>query len=126
VNQSGAVVAPAGTIVPTKAWAMAGSSCVPAAARSAAKAASGDSAICPGQSQIIIPAALTGSQHSILRVGEPLYSVYVAKQVGILTQDDINKKVATYGPETVGDPTLTHPYRAGIPRRTRPQTEARL
>lgn len=56
------------------------------------------------QTQIIIPTSLAGAQHSILRVGEPLYSIYVVKQTGILTQDDINKKVATYGPETVGDP----------------------
>jgi TonB-linked SusC/RagA family outer membrane protein len=57
-----------------------------------------------GQSQIIIPTSLAGAQHSILRVGDPLYSIYVVKQTGILTQDDINKKVATYGPQTVGDP----------------------
>ncbi|MFL5745756.1 MAG: SusC/RagA family TonB-linked outer membrane protein [Niastella sp.] len=57
-----------------------------------------------GQSQIIIPSAFSGAQHSILRVGEPLYSIFVIKQTGILTQDDINKKVATFGPETVGDP----------------------
>jgi TonB-dependent starch-binding outer membrane protein SusC len=56
------------------------------------------------QSQIIIPTSLGGAQHSILRVGDPLYSIYVVKQIGILTQDDINKKVATYGPQTVGDP----------------------
>jgi hypothetical protein len=56
------------------------------------------------QTQIIIPTSLAGAQHSILRVGDPLYSIYVVKQTGILTQDDINKKVATYGPETVGDP----------------------
>jgi TonB-linked SusC/RagA family outer membrane protein len=57
-----------------------------------------------GQNQIIIPSAFAGAQHSILRVGEPLYSIFVIKQTGILTQDDINKKVATFGPETVGDP----------------------
>jgi TonB-dependent starch-binding outer membrane protein SusC len=61
-------------------------------------------ALGPDQSQIIIPAALSGTQHSILRVGQPLYSIYVVKQTGILTQDDINKKVALYGSETVGDP----------------------
>jgi TonB-linked SusC/RagA family outer membrane protein len=60
--------------------------------------------LAPGQSQIIIPTAFGGAQHSILRVGDPLYSIYVVKQTGILTQDDINKKVATYGPQTVGDP----------------------
>lgn len=57
-----------------------------------------------GQSQIIIPSAYAGAQHSILRVGDPMYSVYVVKQVGILTQEDIDKKVARYGPQTVGDP----------------------
>jgi TonB-dependent starch-binding outer membrane protein SusC len=61
-------------------------------------------ALGPGQSQIIIPSAFSGTQHSILRVGDPLYSIYVVKQIGILTQDDINKKVALYGSETVGDP----------------------
>ncbi|MBO9203784.1 MULTISPECIES: SusC/RagA family TonB-linked outer membrane protein [Niastella] len=61
-------------------------------------------ALGPGQSQIIIPAALSGTQHSILQVGQPLYSIYVVKQVGILTQEDIDKKVALYGSETVGDP----------------------
>lgn len=57
-----------------------------------------------GQNQIIIPSAYGGAQHSILRVGEPMYSVYVVKQVGILTQEDLDKKVALYGPQTVGDP----------------------
>ncbi|MBS1563272.1 MAG: TonB-dependent receptor, partial [Bacteroidetes bacterium] len=41
----------------------------------------------------------------ILRVGQPLNSIYVVKQNGFLTQDDINKKVPVYGTgETVGDP----------------------
>jgi TonB-dependent starch-binding outer membrane protein SusC len=61
-------------------------------------------ALAGGQNQIIIPAALAGTQHSILRVGEPLYAIYVVKQIGILTQDDINKKAAMYNTETVGDP----------------------
>ena len=42
--------------------------------------------------------------HSILRVGEPLYSIYVVRQDGILTQQDIASKVALYGTQTVGDP----------------------
>jgi TonB-linked SusC/RagA family outer membrane protein len=57
-----------------------------------------------GQNQIIIPSAYGGAQHSILRVGDPMYSVYVVKQVGILSQDDIDKKVALYGPQKAGDP----------------------
>jgi TonB-linked SusC/RagA family outer membrane protein len=57
-----------------------------------------------GQNQIIIPSAYAGAQHSILRVGDPMYSVYVVKQVGILSQDDIDKKVALFGPQKAGDP----------------------
>jgi hypothetical protein len=61
-------------------------------------------ALAGGQDQIIVPTAYANGEHSILKVGEPMYSIYVIKQVGILTQDDINKGVALYGPETVGDP----------------------
>jgi TonB-linked SusC/RagA family outer membrane protein len=56
------------------------------------------------QSQIIIPNAFEVTDN-ILRVGHPLNSIYVVRQIGILTQDDINKNVALYGTgETVGDP----------------------
>jgi TonB-linked SusC/RagA family outer membrane protein len=56
------------------------------------------------QNQIIIPNGLDVTDN-ILRVGSPLNSIYVVKMIGILTQDDINKKVALYGTgETVGDP----------------------
>jgi len=56
-----------------------------------------------GQTQILIPSSFDIS-HSILKVGEPMYSINVVKMIGILTQDDINKKVALFGTETVGDP----------------------
>lgn len=56
-----------------------------------------------GQTQILIPSAFDIS-HSILKVGEPMYSIYVVKQIGILSQEDINKGAALYGTETVGDP----------------------
>ncbi|HMH21878.1 MAG TPA: TonB-dependent receptor [Puia sp.] len=56
------------------------------------------------QSQIIIPNAFDVSDN-ILRVGHPLNSIYVVRQTGILTQDDLNKGAALYGTgETVGDP----------------------
>jgi len=56
------------------------------------------------QKQIIIPNSFDVTDN-ILRVGSPLNSIYVVRQTGILTQDDINKKVALYGTgETVGDP----------------------
>ena len=57
----------------------------------------------PGQKQIIIPNGFNVSD-AILRVGEPINSIYVLKVLGFLTQDDINKNVARYGTgETVGD-----------------------
>lgn len=57
-----------------------------------------------GQTQIIIPNAFDVTDN-ILRVGQALNSIYVVRQIGILTQDDITKKVALYGTgETVGDP----------------------
>lgn len=57
-----------------------------------------------GQSQILVPSLYTSVSNTLLRVGEPLNSIYVIKKVGILTQDDINKKAAMYGPQSVGDP----------------------
>lgn len=56
-----------------------------------------------GQTQILIP-SLFDISHSILRVGEQMNSIYVVKQIGILSQADIDNKVARYGTETVGDP----------------------
>jgi TonB-linked SusC/RagA family outer membrane protein len=61
-------------------------------------------ALGPGQKQIIIPNGLDVSDE-IERVGQPLNSIFVVRQIGILTQDDINKHVPLYGTgETVGDP----------------------
>lgn len=60
-------------------------------------------ALAGGQQQILIPSSFDIS-HSILRVGEPLYSIYVVRQVGILSQQDIDSKAARYGSQTVGDP----------------------
>jgi TonB-linked SusC/RagA family outer membrane protein len=56
-----------------------------------------------GQSQILIPSSFDVS-HSLLRVGEPMYSIYVVRQLGILTAQDIANKAALFGTETVGDP----------------------
>jgi TonB-linked SusC/RagA family outer membrane protein len=56
------------------------------------------------QQQIIIPNSFDVSD-AILRVGYPINSIYVVKQIGILSQADINNHAATYGTgETVGDP----------------------
>jgi len=52
--------------------------------------------LAPGQSQIIIPNGFTVSDQ-ILRVGQPLNSIYVLKVAGFLTADDIAKKVPQYG-----------------------------
>jgi len=56
-----------------------------------------------GQTQILIP-SLFDISHSILKVGEQMNSIYVVKQIGILTQADIDNQVARYGTQTVGDP----------------------
>lgn len=56
-----------------------------------------------GQSQILIPSSFDIS-HSILRVGDPMYSIYVVKQDGILTPADIANNVPLFGSQTVGDP----------------------
>ncbi len=56
-----------------------------------------------GVDQILIPSSFDIS-HSILKLGQPLYSIYVVKQTGILSQQDIDNKAALYGSETVGDP----------------------
>jgi TonB-linked SusC/RagA family outer membrane protein len=57
-----------------------------------------------GQTQILLPALYTATASAILKVGQPLNSIYVVKKVGILTQQDITNKAALYGAETVGDP----------------------
>ncbi len=56
------------------------------------------------QKQIIIPNGFETSDE-ILQVGQPMYSLYAIKQIGILTQADITNHVALSGTgETVGDP----------------------
>jgi len=60
-------------------------------------------ALGPGQTQILIPSSFDISNF-ILRVGEPMNSIFVVKQNGCLTAADIASKVAMYGTETVGDP----------------------
>lgn len=60
-------------------------------------------ALGPGQSQILIPSSFDISNF-ILQVGQPMYSIYVVKMDGALTQADIDNHAALYGTETVGDP----------------------
>ncbi|MBP1652389.1 MAG: TonB-dependent receptor plug, partial [Bacteroidetes bacterium] len=58
-----------------------------------------------GQTQIVIPSSLgDAAVHSILKVGEPIYSIYVLKRTGVLSQEDIDKGVPLYTSETAGDP----------------------
>ncbi|MEI6948369.1 TonB-dependent receptor [Paraflavisolibacter sp. H34] len=64
-------------------------------------------ALAGGQKQLILPSAYgANAQHAILRVGEAMNSIYVIRQVGILSQDDIAKGAALYNgtTQTVGDP----------------------
>ncbi len=42
--------------------------------------------------------------HNILRIGKPMYSIYVVKQTGILSAEDIANGAALYGSEEEGDP----------------------
>ena len=42
--------------------------------------------------------------HNVLMVGEPMYSLYVVQQDGILTAEDIASGAAIYGNQTEGDP----------------------
>ena len=42
--------------------------------------------------------------HNILMVGQPMYSLYVVQQDGILTQADIDGGAALYGNQVEGDP----------------------
>jgi len=55
------------------------------------------------QKEILIPSSFD-IQHSLLRIGEPMYSIYVVKQEGILSQADIDAGVALYGSQKAGDP----------------------
>jgi hypothetical protein len=56
-----------------------------------------------GQNQILVPSSFDIS-HSILKVGEQINSIYVVRQLGILSQEDINNGVAQFGVESAGDP----------------------
>lgn len=55
------------------------------------------------QDQILIPSSFDIS-HALLKVGEPMYSIFAVRQDGILTQADIDKGAALFGSQTVGDP----------------------
>jgi TonB-linked SusC/RagA family outer membrane protein len=59
----------------------------------------------PGDAQIEVT-SIADTPSNILRVGLPIYSIYVVKQIGILTQADIDNKVAQYNfpTQTAGDP----------------------
>ncbi|MBE7170159.1 MAG: TonB-dependent receptor [Williamsia sp.] len=66
-----------------------------------------------GQAQLFIPTRYD-IPNSILRVGQPMYSIAVVKQIGILTQDDISKRVALFGSETAGDPKYFDANQDGV------------
>lgn len=56
-----------------------------------------------GQTQILIPSSFDIS-HSILKVGEPMYSIYVVRQEGVLTEQDIANNAPLFGTQVAGDP----------------------
>src|SRR5690606_21964527 len=55
------------------------------------------------QQQLLIPSSFD-IEHSILRVGEPMYSIFVVRQDGILSQQDIDNGAPLYGSQRAGDP----------------------
>ena len=56
-----------------------------------------------GQTRIFVPSTFD-IPHSILKIGQPINSINVVRQIGILSSADTAKKVAMYGNQTVGDP----------------------
>ncbi len=56
----------------------------------------------PDNARILMPSL--DIQNSILTVGEPMFSIFVVQQDGILSQADIDAGAALYGTETAGDP----------------------
>jgi hypothetical protein len=57
----------------------------------------------PGDATIEVPNGLD-TPSNILQVGLPVYSFFVVKQNGILSQADIDGGVARFGAQTAGDP----------------------
>ncbi|WP_460607456.1 SusC/RagA family TonB-linked outer membrane protein [Hymenobacter terrigena] len=57
----------------------------------------------PGDATIEVPNGLD-TPSNILKVGLPIYSIFVVKQTGILTQADIDSKVAQLGTQSAGEP----------------------
>ena len=57
----------------------------------------------PGDATIEVPNGLD-TPSNILKVGLPIYSIFVVKQAGILSQADIDNKVAQLGIQSAGEP----------------------
>ncbi|MDO7851700.1 SusC/RagA family TonB-linked outer membrane protein [Hymenobacter convexus] len=57
----------------------------------------------PGDATIEVPNGLD-TPSNILKVGLPIYSLFVVRQTGILSQADIDGGAAKFGNETAGDP----------------------
>jgi outer membrane receptor protein involved in Fe transport len=60
-------------------------------------------ALGPGQTQIQFPSSFDVS-HSIDQIGLPMNSIFVVRQIGILSQADIDNKAPQFGVESAGDP----------------------
>ncbi|UOQ96794.1 TonB-dependent receptor [Hymenobacter sp. 5317J-9] len=56
-----------------------------------------------GDATIYVPNGLD-TESNILQVGLPVYSIFVVKQIGILSQADIDGGAARFGNQTAGDP----------------------
>jgi TonB-linked SusC/RagA family outer membrane protein len=67
-----------------------------------------------GPNNTPVEAGAFGTFHRILQIGQPLWSIYVVQQDGILTQADIDAGVALYGNQTVGDPRYVDANNDGV------------
>jgi TonB-linked SusC/RagA family outer membrane protein len=53
-------------------------------------------------------------EHSILTVGQPMYSIFVVKEIGVLTTADIANGVARFGNQQAGDPKYLDAKKDGV------------
>jgi len=57
----------------------------------------------PGDATIEVPNGLD-TPSNVLKVGLPIYSIFVVKQIGILSQSDLDNGAARFGSQAAGDP----------------------
>jgi TonB-linked SusC/RagA family outer membrane protein len=66
-----------------------------------------------GQSQILIPSSFD-IPHSILQIGQPMYSIYAVQMNGTLSAEDIARGAPLFGSEKEGDPEYVDANKDGV------------